>query len=77
MCRWSHEMATMDRALAEVRSWCATALAVIALMGALSVAVVDASDPHKGKISPAVVNLAVPGIILSLFGRVLRFLYVG
>ena len=67
----------MDRARAEVRSWCATALAVIALMGALSVAVVDASDPHKGKISPAVVNLAVPGIILSLFGRVLRFLYVG
>jgi hypothetical protein len=38
---------------------------------------VDASDPHKGKISPAVVDLAVLGIILSLFGRVLRFLYAG
>jgi hypothetical protein len=53
------------------------ALAVIAVTGALSVAVVAASDPHKGKISAAVVNLAVLGIILSLFGRVLRFLYIG
>ena len=71
MCRWSHETAAMDPALAEVLNWCATALAVIAVIGALSVAVVDASDPHKGKISPMVL-----GIILSLFGRVLRFLYV-
>jgi hypothetical protein len=70
-------MAAMDRTLAEVLSWCATALAVIAVMGALSVAVVDASDPHKGKISAAVVNLAVLGIILSLFGRLLRYLHVG
>ena len=67
----------MDRTLAEVLSWCATALAVIAVMSALSVAVVDASDPHKGKISAAVVNLAVLGIILSLFGRLLRYLHVG
>jgi hypothetical protein len=67
----------MDRAFAEILSWGAFALAVIAVTGALSVAVVDESDPQKGKISPAVVNLAVLGIILFLFGRVLQFLYVG
>ena len=50
MCRWSHEIGAMDRALAEVLSWCATTPAVIAVTGALSVAVVDASDPHKRKI---------------------------
>jgi hypothetical protein len=66
----------MDRALAEILSWGATALAVIAVTGALSFAVVDESDPNKGKISPAAVNLAVLGIILFFFGRVLRFLYV-
>jgi hypothetical protein len=70
-------MAAMDRVLADVLGWCATAFAVVAVMGALSVAVVEASDPHKGKISPAVVNLAVFGIILSLFGRILRYLHIG
>ena len=62
----------MDRAFADSVSSCATALAVIAVLGALLVTVIDASKPHNARVRPSVVYLAALGIVLFLFGYALR-----
>jgi hypothetical protein len=43
----------MDRAFADTVSSCATALAVIAVLGALLVAVIDANNPHNARVRPS------------------------
>jgi hypothetical protein len=63
----------MDPVFAETVSSCATALAVIAVLGALLVAVVDANNPHNARVRPSVVYLAALGIVLFLFGHALRY----
>jgi len=65
------------RGLAEVVSSCATGLAVIAVLGALFIAVVDESDSHRVEVPPFVVYLAALGVILFLFGHALRYLVGG
>jgi len=67
----------MDPALAEVLNAFASALAAIAVFGALFAAVVDTSDPHKAEVLPGVPYLAAVGIIVFLAGRALRYLVAG
>ena len=62
------------RGLAEVVSSCATGLAVIAVLGALFIAVVGFP---QGRGPPFVVYLAAVGVILFLFGHALRYLVGG
>lgn len=67
----------MDPAFAEVVNSLTTALAAIAVFAAFFAAVVDASDPHKAEVPPAVPYLAALGIFLFLFGRVIRYVFAG
>jgi hypothetical protein len=64
----------MDSAFADVLSSCAIAMAVIAVLGALFIAVVDESDSDKAKVPQSVVYIAALGIILFVFGHALRYL---
>lgn len=64
---------TMDPAFADTVSSCATAFAVIAVLGALLIAVVDANNPHNARVRPSVVYLAALGIVLFLFGHAIRY----
>jgi hypothetical protein len=63
----------MDPKFTETVSSCATALAVIAVLGALLVAVVDANNPHNTRVRPSVVYLAALGIVLFLLGHAIRY----
>jgi hypothetical protein len=63
----------MDPKITETVSSCATALAVIAVLGALLVAVVDANNPHNARVRPSVVYLAAPGIVLFLLGHAIQY----
>lgn len=65
----------MDPRFVDVLSSCATALAVIVVLGALFVAVVDASDSHRTEVPASVVYLAALGIILFLLGHDLRYVF--
>jgi uncharacterized membrane protein len=65
----------MDPAFIDMLSSCATALAVVVVLGALFVAVLDASDSHKAEVPSSVVYLAALGIILFLLGHDLRYLF--
>jgi hypothetical protein len=65
----------MDPAFADVISSCATAIAVIAVLGALFIAVIHESDSGRAKVPPSVMYLAALGIILFLFGHALRELF--
>jgi hypothetical protein len=65
----------MDPAFADVISSCATAIAVIAVLGALFSAVIDESDSGRAKVPASVMYLAALGIILFLFGHALRELF--
>ena len=67
----------MDPALAEVLNSFTTAFAVIAVFAALFVAVVDTTDPRKSEVPPSVPYLSVLGIIVFLFGRVIRYVFAG
>ena len=67
----------MDPALAEVLNSFTTAFAVIAVFAALFVAVVDTTDPRKSEVPPSVLYLSVLGIIVFLFGRVIRYVFAG
>jgi hypothetical protein len=49
-------------------------MAVIAVLGALFIAVVDESDSDKAKVPQSVVYIAALGIILFVFGHALRYL---
>jgi uncharacterized membrane protein len=65
----------MDPAFLDVISSCLTAIAVIAVLGALFIAVVDQSDSDRAKVPPSVMYLAALGIILFLLGRAIRELF--
>jgi hypothetical protein len=67
----------MDPAFAEVLSSFASALAAIAVFGALFAAIVDTSDPHKAEVPPVVPYLAALGIVIFLAGRAVRYLVAG
>jgi hypothetical protein len=67
----------MDPAFAKVLASFASALAAIAVFGALFAAVVDTSDPRKAEVPPGVPYLAALGIIIFLAGRALRYLAAG
>jgi hypothetical protein len=66
----------MDRALADLFSSFANALAAFSVLAALCAAVVEASNSKK-EISPAVPYLAALGIVIYLAARALRHLVSG
>jgi hypothetical protein len=63
----------MDPKFTETVGSCATAIAVIAVLGALLVAVVDANNPQNARVRPSVVYLAALGIVLFLLGHAIRY----
>jgi hypothetical protein len=60
---------------AEVLSWFADALAVIAVFGALVALIIESGDHDKVREPTAAPILAIVGVIIFLAGNVLRYVF--
>jgi hypothetical protein len=67
----------MEPASVELLDYLASALAAIAVFGALFAAVTGSSDPKIAEVPPGAVRLALVGAIIFLGGLAIRYHFVG